>query len=129
VILCTLAIAACGGSSASPADKCEELLDTTCDRVTGCFPDQGVTKDQCIQAVQSVAPCSTVKSVGSGFDSCIDQLRNDSCAVLFTIDSDTGEPDANTPTACEDVLIASTRGPGSEMMRSVRGAVSSMIPQ
>ena len=77
-----LALAACGGGGGSDAEnKCEDLLDVTCDRTAECAAP--ITKSQCLDAVHMQIDCGQADSVGATYDSCMDMMMSDDCATLF----------------------------------------------
>lgn len=100
--LCLLGflLAACGGSSA--VDKCDDLVDVVCDRTVECV--SGITKTDCVQAVQQQLPCGSAKKVSASYDRCMDQLNNDSCDILFPPDSN-GQPSLALPADCNAVIL------------------------
>jgi hypothetical protein len=91
----------CGGGK-SPVEKCDDLVDVVCDRTVECV--SGVTKADCVQAVQQQLPCGAAKSVSESYNRCIDQLDNDSCAILFPPDQN-GQPTLALPADCNSVIL------------------------
>jgi hypothetical protein len=98
-----LLLAACGGNSA--VDKCDDLVDVVCDRTVECV--SGITKTDCVQAVQQQLPCGSAKKVSASYDRCMDQLNSDSCDVLFPPDQN-GQPSLTLPADCNSVILERT---------------------
>lgn len=96
-----LMLVACGGGK-SAVEKCDDLIDVVCDRTVECV--QGVTQGDCVAAVQQQLPCGSAKKVSASYDRCIDQLNNDSCAILFPPDQN-GQPSLALPADCNSVIL------------------------
>lgn len=106
-ILCVSLLVACG-SEPSPVEKCDDLVDLVCDRAVQCIPSEVGTHVTCVQQLQQVLPCGSVKAVSASYDRCMDQLAADSCAVLFPIDPQTGGPMLKLPADCQSVVLSRT---------------------
>ncbi|HEY5951201.1 MAG TPA: hypothetical protein VIV40_37170 [Kofleriaceae bacterium] len=111
-ILCLCLLVACG-SEPSPVEKCDDLVDLVCDRAVQCIPREAGSHVTCVQQLQQVLPCGSVKAVSASYDRCMDQLAADSCPVLFPIDPQTGGPMLELPADCMSVVL--TRELGGEM--------------
>lgn len=105
MVLAVLGCVGCGGDR-SPSEKCEDLVNLTCDRAVECLPGASGMHAACVQAVEQAGlSCSATKSVKPGYDRCIDQLNAQSCPVLFPIDPGTGDQMLALPTECSGVLL------------------------
>jgi hypothetical protein len=103
IVLCGLVCIGCGSSAPkTPMQKCDDLITTVCDRGVQCIPAAG-THAECVSALQPLLPCAMVKTVTASYDRCIDQLKSDSCAMLFPTDS-SGHTMLTLPTDCVGVL-------------------------
>jgi hypothetical protein len=78
-----------------------------CDRIVECFSDAAGMHARCVDEFQSVLTCSSVQSVGSSYDDCMDQLDSRSCRTLFPT-TDSGGPRLVLPDACNGVLSDGT---------------------
>jgi hypothetical protein len=103
-ILVALVLVGCGSESA--VDKCDDLVDTVCDRAVSCQPAMG-THAMCVAQIQTVLPCGQAKKVSATYDRCIDQLESSSCSVLFPTDPQTGEAELALPADCNSVILTS----------------------
>jgi hypothetical protein len=124
-VVLVLMMAACGGDDdggSSPVAKCDNLVDTVCDRAVDCVPSQG-THTQCVQQIQQVISCGAAKAVSATYDRCISQLQSNSCSVLFPINPQTGEPELELPADCNQVILQRTV-PGVSEWSSLVGEVS-----
>ena len=101
--------AGCGGGDASPVEKCDDLLDLLCDRAVQCISNPG-SHASCVQELQQVIPCGTVKAVSASYDRCIDQVDSFACPVLFPFDPQTGGPTLELPADCMGVVLSRTVG-------------------
>jgi hypothetical protein len=105
ILVCLVAIVVgCGGSD-SPVDKCDDLVDITCDRAIDCVAGAG-THAECVQEVQAVLPCGMAKSVTPSYARCISQMKSNTCAALFP----GGQLDL--PADCEGVILTARVAPG-----------------
>jgi hypothetical protein len=100
-LIAALALAACG-TDKTPAEKCDDLVDTLCDRGVQCL---GGSTSACVQSVQAQLPCGKATSVGPSYDRCVDELQSDSCGVLFPTDPSTGQPTIRLPADCMGVIL------------------------
>jgi len=89
---------ACGEES--PVEKCDHLVEVTCDRAVQCIPNAG-THSECVQAVQTALPCGSAVSVTASYDRCVNQIDTVGCAILFP----NGQLDL--PADCEGVILTS----------------------
>lgn len=96
---CGLLAAGCG--SKSPVEKCEDLFSLVCDRLAECSGEGDAARDECIGIIEDAMVCAMIKSVGSTYDDCLDQLDSRSCPALFP---DGPEGDPELPEACNNVL-------------------------
>jgi hypothetical protein len=94
------AVAGCG-TEASPVEKCDDLVDTLCDKGVQCL---GGSHAECVQAAQTTLPCGSARSVTTSYDRCVDQLESASCSVLFAFNSVTGELELRLPADCRGVI-------------------------
>ncbi len=78
-------LVACGGGSASPAEKCDDLVDLVCDRALECVPGAG-THSACVAEVQSNLDCDRAQDVTASYRACMTQLRSTTCGSLFPND-------------------------------------------
>jgi hypothetical protein len=118
---------ACGGddSGSSPADQCKALETQLCDRITECVAGGAGMQDQCLQGIDSTAPCSAVKSVGASYQQCIDLLNSQTCSQLFPTDSN-GLPQVTLPQECAGVLQSggpARLGAADPLTRAIGGAL------
>lgn len=98
-LACLLSLlAACGEDS--PVEKCDNLVEITCDRAVQCIPTGG-THAECVQEVQTALPCGSAKSVTASYDRCVSQLKTISCAILFPNNQ------IDLPADCEGVILTS----------------------
>jgi len=93
--------AGCGEKS--PAEKCEDLVSSVCDRVVDCIPGVG-THDDCVRAFDGELSCSSTKSVSMSYDQCLDMVGAQSCPTLFPTDMQSGEIMLDLPDTCSGVL-------------------------
>jgi len=91
-------LVACGEDT--PVEKCDHLVDITCDRAVQCIPNGG-THSECVQAVQTALPCGSAVSVTASYDRCVNQLDTVGCAILFP----NGQLDL--PADCDGVILTS----------------------
>jgi hypothetical protein len=123
-----MALVVLGGTGCgdkSPADKCEDLVSLTCDRVVDCIAGASGMHDSCVQTFHRELSCSATKSVGQGYDDCLDMLNEQSCGTLFSTDAGTGEPMIHLPAACFGVLSTqSVRGEPTPVLRMPARQVS-----
>lgn len=103
MMLCVLGWVGCGGGAETPVQKCDDLVNTTCDRAVQCIPSAGTHAD-CVQAVQQVVACGMAKKIGPTFDRCIQQIKGDSCQVLFPTDPQTGMTALSLPADCRGLI-------------------------
>jgi hypothetical protein len=111
-VVASLVVAGCGGSS--PEEKCQDLIDTTCERLSSCLgvPSQ---KDDCIRGAAQSLSCSAATSVAEGYDLCMDELDRASCDALVQLDSD-GNPVPSLPASCHAVILVGRLGrPGASL--------------
>ena len=103
-ILGLVVASACGGGS-SAVDKCDDLVDVTCDRAVECIPSGG-THAQCVEQVQAQLPCGSAKKVSASYSRCISQLKSTSCASLFPAGN------LQLPADCNGVILTERLDPG-----------------
>jgi len=103
MMLCVLGWIGCGGGAETPVQKCDDLVNDVCDRGVQCFPSAGTHAD-CVQAVQQVVACGMAKKIGPTFDRCIQQIKEDSCQILFPTDPNTGQMALSLPADCNGVI-------------------------
>src|SRR5512140_3940536 len=106
VMVMVMALVSFGGSGCgekSPAEKCEDLVSSVCDRVVDCIPGVG-THDDCVRAFDSELSCSSTKSVSMSYDECLNMLSAQSCPTLFPTDMQSGEIMLTLPDTCSGVL-------------------------
>jgi hypothetical protein len=111
-VMALLVLVGTGCGDKSPAEKCKDLISSVCDRAVDCISGASGMQDDCVRAVESGFSCSDTKSVGPGYDSCMDTLDELSCSTLFPIDPGTGELTVHLPDTCIGVL--STQSVGGE---------------
>ncbi|MBL0214029.1 MAG: hypothetical protein IPQ07_09100 [Myxococcales bacterium] len=92
------------GTERSPVEKCDDLIDTLCDRGVQCI---GGAHVDCVQAFQRELPCGAVKAVSASYDRCIDQIQAASCGSLFPLDPQ-GNPDIRLPADCQGAVLSRT---------------------
>lgn len=81
LLTCLLSLlVACGEDT--PVEKCDHLVDVTCDRAVECIPTGG-THAECVAEVKAALPCGSAKSVTASYGRCIDQVESVSCGILF----------------------------------------------
>jgi hypothetical protein len=100
-------LASCG-TDKSAVEKCDDLVNTLCDKGVQCL---GGTQTECVQAVQQQLPCGSAKSVSASYDRCVSQINADSCSVLFPVDPQTQQPKLVLPADCMSVILARTFQP------------------
>jgi hypothetical protein len=108
-LLAMMFLVGCGGDARerTPSEKCDDFVDTICDRAFACVAGVSGTHSDCVAAITSLGvACASVKSVGTRYDSCMDKLDSSSCATLFPVDPDTGDQSLELPQDCAMVLIA-----------------------
>jgi hypothetical protein len=69
-----------------------------------CIPQQTGTHDNCVQMLQQLVACGTAKKVSTTYDRCIQQIKGDSCPVLFPVDPTTGQPGLDLPADCTGAI-------------------------
>lgn len=105
VVLAVLGCIGCGGDK-SPSEKCEDLVNLSCDRAVECLSWASGMHTACVQAVEQAGlSCTATKSVKPSYDRCIDQLNEQSCRMLFPIDPNTGDQALELPAECNGVLV------------------------
>jgi hypothetical protein len=57
-----------------------------------------------VQQLLQVLPCGSTKQVGATYDSCVQQIKGDTCPVLFPADPQTGAHSVNLPADCNGVI-------------------------
>jgi hypothetical protein len=101
----------CGGDARekSPVEKCDDFVDSLCDRAVACIAGASGMHADCVAAFDTADfSCADVKSVSAGYDRCMDQLRSSSCGTLFPVDPDTGDQALELPADCARILLART---------------------
>lgn len=106
MVAAVLSCVGCGDKS--PSEKCDDLIDVTCDRIVECIAGATGMHGACINDFKQVLSCSDVKSVKPSYDRCIDSLSEQSCRTLFPADPMTGEQTAELPDECNGVLSMET---------------------
>ena len=112
-------------SEPTPVEKCDDLVNVICDRGVVCLPGAG-SHATCVSALQQALPCGSAKEVSVSYDRCISQLQGDSCAILFPVNPQTGNPQLVLPADCKAVILtreapASPAPASSAMMASEDG--------
>lgn len=95
-------LVACGEDS--PVEKCDHLVDITCDRAVECIPTGG-THAECVEEVRQQLPCGSAKSVTESYDRCVDQIDSVTCGTLFPNNM------LDLPADCSGVIQLSRRLP------------------
>jgi len=93
-----------GCGDKSPPEKCEDLVNSVCDRAVECIAGAAGMHDDCVRAIEGDLSCSATKSVGASYDECMDLLNQQSCHTLFSTDARSGEITIELPSACFGVL-------------------------
>lgn len=101
VMAWAVVLAGCGGSS--PKDKCEDIGDTTCERLVECVAEARGMRDACVASFESTGVCARAKSVTGNYDSCINGLHHNTCEQLFPTDEN-GDRGIALPPACAGVV-------------------------
>jgi hypothetical protein len=104
MVLVLVGFGGVGCGDKSPAEKCEDLVSTLCDRAVECIPGAAGMHDDCVRASEGELSCSATKSVGTSYDECMDLLNQQSCRTLFPTDARSGEITVDLPNACFGVL-------------------------
>jgi hypothetical protein len=102
-VMFVIVLAGCGSESA--VDKCDNLVDTLCDRAVTCVPGNG-NHATCVASVQTALPCGSAKTVSASYDRCMSQLESSSCSVLFPTNPQTGETELSLPADCNAVILS-----------------------
>lgn len=102
-MLCILGWIGCGGGAATPVQRCDDLVNDICDRAVQCAPQQGTHAD-CVQAVQQIVACGMAKKIGTSYDRCVQQIKADSCQILFPTNPNTGQMALSLPADCNGVI-------------------------
>jgi hypothetical protein len=126
-VAAVLVASGCGGSgSRSPEQKCDDLVDTVCERLANCLnvPSQ---KADCIRGAGQSLSCSAAKSVTDGYDTCMDDLDDASCDALLDTD-DNGDPEVTLPASCRAVILIGREGPPSTSFAGIRDAAHLIGP-
>lgn len=125
-VVAALVASGCGGGSSSPEDKCNDLVDTVCDRLVACLnvPSQ---KADCVSGAGQSLNCRAAKSVTSGYDTCMDALDDASCDALLDADPD-GDPVVTLPSSCRAVILIGRLGPPSTSFAGMRDAAHLIGP-
>ena len=124
MVLVVLGCVGCGDKS--PSEKCEDLIDSICDRAVECITGADGMHRQCVDAVKQQLSCGAVKSVKPSYDRCIDLLNGQSCNTLFPPDPTTGSQMLKLPVECNGVL--STQSAYGEVDSVQRAAAPSADP-
>lgn len=118
MVLAVLGCLGCGDKS--PKEKCEDLIDTVCDRGVECIAGAAGMHEGCVHAVEQELSCESIKSVSPSYDRCIDLLNEQSCNILFPTDPATGDQKLELPAECRGVL--STQSTSHEFDRVLHAA-------
>ena len=79
---CLVLLVACGGGGGSVEDKCEDLLANVCGRAVEC--DTGFVKvADCMAKIAETSDCSTAENIGETYETCMQDIDDASCQVLF----------------------------------------------
>jgi hypothetical protein len=94
----------CGGGD-SPVDKCDDLLDVTCNRAVECLGEAAVgNQSQCLETLRANFACSQVASVNSNYPRCMEEMSSFSCNTLFQVDPADGQRKLVNPADCNAVF-------------------------
>jgi hypothetical protein len=109
-LLVMMVLVGCGGAARerTPSEKCDDLVDSVCDRAVVCIAGASGMHSACVEGIKSLISCAAVKSVGAGYDRCMDRIDSDSCTTLFPVDPDTGDEELVLPADCSMVLVGRT---------------------
>jgi len=117
-----------GGGDRSPAEKCDDFVDSFCDRVVGCVTGATGMHGACVEAFKSDGfSCADVKSVSAGYDRCMDQIDSRSCGALFPVDPNTGEQTVVLPADCSMILIGSSATADDAFRNAMYSRVSKVV--
>lgn len=94
-----LVVSACGSDddSESPTEKCDRLVQVTCDKYVQCGVD---TRQNCLDGIKTFLACGKAVDVAASFDDCIPDLQAVSCSILFP-----GGSQYQPPANCIDVIL------------------------
>lgn len=107
-VMVVVALGCVGCGDKSPSEKCEDLVDVTCDRIVECITGAAGMHGACVNDFKQVLSCSDIKSVKPSYDRCVDSLNEQSCKTLFPADPMTGEQTVELPDECNGVLSMET---------------------
>jgi hypothetical protein len=100
-----------GGGSETPVQKCDDLLNAVCDRVqscgmllTGTAAPAGFHQD-CVTQEQTAIDCTRSVAVTSSYDTCLSQVRGDSCNTFLTLDNAGDVQSVNLPASCDGAIL------------------------
>lgn len=112
VYLAIIAFAACGSSTRSAEDQCNDLLLAICKRAQTCLEKLAGEKapsrfrSLCVSAIQDAAlgeSCSHAVDVTDNYDQCIDEIESASCDEYILVTGD-AEFTIAAPDSCSRVI-------------------------
>jgi hypothetical protein len=103
IMLCVLGCIGCGDDE-DAAPQCNDLIDDVCDRVVECVPQQAATHAICVQRMQQTLSCESAKRVSATYYRCIQQIKADSCQVLFPTNPQTAGTALSLPADCTSAI-------------------------
>lgn len=95
LIMMVILSACSSGSSESPSQQCNDLVDTLCNRIAQCQPDAG-SASSCEAMVMQSVNCATATSIKGDISACESAVNSESCST-FISQLTAGQ----TPSACQ----------------------------
>jgi hypothetical protein len=115
--LAGLLLTACGDDEEkSPVQKCKDMVNTFCDRVTSCAVDADILdadypaaelKMDCKEAIDTVGvvPCDEADGVGDNYSECVSDLKAFSCDTSNDSLLQEMPSFAPPPASCDDAIL------------------------
>lgn len=114
--LAALLLTACGDDDdgKSPVQKCKDLIDTFCERVTSCAVEDdlldpsypaGELKTDCREALSDELDCDEAVDVGDNYSECLADLQTFSCEESNSALLDDPPSFAEPPDSCGEQIL------------------------
>lgn len=109
--LAAVLVTACGDDDEekTPVEKCKDLINTFCDRVTSCAEDHELLDDSyspaelesdCRDSIQAKLTCQDAVDVGDGYGKCLSDVKAFSCETSNDALRATPPVIADPPSSC-----------------------------
>jgi hypothetical protein len=114
--LAAVLVTACGDDDEekTPVEKCKDLINTFCDRVTSCAEDHELLDDSyspaeletdCKASIEEELDCQAAVDVGDGYAKCLSSVKTFSCEVSNDALLATPAAIANPPASCMGQIL------------------------